>query len=282
MFNEMKMKGVTRTNANHADPTYTGEELQMPCFLKELKYLVVGTGRCGSVYAAKLLSSVGLPCTHEAIFQHDGLDACLDRLSGKTPLEVSFISKLASLADESRGVNWFKDDEKYRIVAESSYMAAPYLDHPSLANVSIIHIVRHPLKVINSFVAGFEYFNDWCLLMKDFEEYHKFIYGHVPELYNRMSPVVRCALYWIRWNQMIEEKSKGHRYFLYRVEHDPSKLFSFLRVEPPADYYKNKRANEKLGLSEVYNNFDSIPEGEVKKELMEMYNRYYGVRKSLI
>jgi hypothetical protein len=31
-----------------------------------MRYLVVGTGRCGTVYMAKLLSSVGVPCGHEA------------------------------------------------------------------------------------------------------------------------------------------------------------------------------------------------------------------------
>jgi len=277
MFKEPK-----RRRDNDPEVSYTGTELVRPCKLKELKYLVVGTGRCGTVYAAKLLSSVGIPCTHEAIFKHDGIEACLERASGRQPLEVSYIAKLASVIEEKEeGISWFRGNEGQEVVAESSYMAAPYLDNPALKDVAIIHVVRHPMKVINSFVAGFEYFNDWCLIMKDFEEYHRFIYGFVPELHNKMPPAIRCALYWIRWNQMIEEKAKGKRYFLFRVEHDPSKLFNFLGVAP-THYYKNKKSNEKLGLSEIWTNFDQLPEHAVKEELLATYNRYYGMRKALI
>jgi hypothetical protein len=257
---------------------YTGRELLKECKLKELKYLAVGTGRCGTVYFAKLLSSVGLPCTHEAIFNHDGLEAALDRIAGTKPIEVSLISKLASISDESHGVSWFRGREREEIVAESSYMASPYLDHPSLDNVTVIHLVRHPMRVINSFVAGFQYFNDWCLTAKDYEEYHKFIYQFVPELVERpMEPVTRCALYWIRWNQMIERKAKGKRYFLFRVEQMPDKLFKFLNLDSPTSYYKNRKSNEKVGVGETYTHFDQIPDGPVKKELLTMYNRYYNV-----
>ena len=38
----------------------------------KLKYLVTGTGRSGTVYMARLLTSLGIPCSHEMIFDYRG------------------------------------------------------------------------------------------------------------------------------------------------------------------------------------------------------------------
>ncbi len=228
--------------------------------LKELKYIVTGTGRCGTVYMAKLLSSIGIPCTHEGIFQQDGLVAAQKRM--QEPLEVSKIAKMTR--------EWLTDEE---VVAESSYMAAPFLDQ---LDATIIHVVRHPMKVINSFVAGLEYFNDWCLEKPDFAEYHRFIYNEIHELYQDMSSLERCIIYWTKWNQLITQKSKNKRYFLYRIEQSPIKLFDFLGIKPK-DYYKNTKVNEKLGLKNKYTNFNQLPEGNIKQELLKLYHYYYSV-----
>jgi hypothetical protein len=241
--------------------------------VKNLKYLVVGTGRCGTVYVAKLLSSIGIPCTHEAIFRHDGIDAALDRLQCGKELEVSFISKLASVIEERSGVRWFNGNDREEVIAESSYLASPYIDHPSLKNVIIIHLVRHPMKVINSFVSGFEYFNDWCLTAKDYKDCHKLIYEFIPELNQEISPVLLCALYCVRWNQMIEKKAKGHQYFLYKVENEID-LFNYLNLYP-TNYYNNRKSNTKLGLLDNYNSFNQIPDGNIKDELINLYKKYY-------
>ena len=36
---------------------------------QKLDFLVTGTGRCGTVYMAELLTSLGIPCGHESLFQ---------------------------------------------------------------------------------------------------------------------------------------------------------------------------------------------------------------------
>ncbi len=252
---------------------YTGEELKKPLKISKLKYIVVGTGRCGTVYVAKLLSSVGFPCTHEAIFKHDGMENALNRLYGKEPLDVSLISKLASAEDEEKGVCWFNGQDM--IVAESSYMAVPFLDHECFKDVAVIHVIRKPMKVINSFVSGFDYFKDDCLSRREYKEYHEFIYNYIPRLADpKLIPVDRAALYYVKWNEMIEQKSKGLKYFLYRVEQSPTKLLRWLNVESNK-YYENTQSNHKIGLGDRYHNINQIKRADIRDEVSKMYNKYY-------
>jgi hypothetical protein len=77
-----------------------------------LRYLITGTGRNGTGYAAQVLASAGVPCGHEQAFGYEG------------PVQSQF-------------------------AAEASWMAAPWLD--ALENdVRIMHLVRNPRDVILS------------------------------------------------------------------------------------------------------------------------------------
>lgn len=80
-----------------------------------LKYLITGTGRCGTGYMAQVFKSAGVPCGHEAVFSYDG------------PGEHG---------------DW---------QADSSWLAAPFL--PGLEDTTIIHLVRDPRKIIESLVS---------------------------------------------------------------------------------------------------------------------------------
>jgi hypothetical protein len=114
----------------------------------DLKYLVTGCGRSGTVYMAKLLTSLGVPCGHETIFDFDGIERALERIAGSIPLKLSETSLRAK--EDWVDVN--------TIVADASYMAAPYLDF--FPDATIIHVVRHPVKVINSFCNYIHYFQN--------------------------------------------------------------------------------------------------------------------------
>jgi hypothetical protein len=94
-----------------------------------IKYIVTGTGRCGTMFFAKYLTSAGINCGHELIFTNSGVEA----------------------ANKNLLIN-------NNVQADSSYMAAPYLSHSLLKNAKIVHLVRDPIKVLNSFVSGYVYF----------------------------------------------------------------------------------------------------------------------------
>lgn len=186
--------------------------------MKKLEYLVVGTGRCGTAYMAQLLTSMGIPCGHESIFSTNAIMEIKNKLKNPNSINLSE----CSLDQEAKWVN------PKEIIADSSYLAAPFLKYGFLKNTKIIHVVRHPVDVIKSFVFSGLYFENF--VPKKSEIYQDFIKKHVPEVYdNGFNSLTRAAIYYILWNKMIEKNIRFHEnYFLYNLESSPSKLMDFL------------------------------------------------------
>jgi hypothetical protein len=229
--------------------------------MKRLRYVVTGTGRSGTVYLARLLTAAAIPCGHESIFTPGGIDEARARLEGRLPIDVSAISV------ESCG-DWLPNADE--LVADSSYMAAPYIHTDLLEGTRIIHAVRHPLAVINSFVLGLGYF----LEPQPTDLWHEFIFGHLPELRQHWHPLERAALYYVRWNALIEYRARGKDYFFLRLEDGPARLLRRLgaRIADPRlleVHTVNTRMEGKGGYS-----FEDIPAGRVRDELFEIADRY--------
>jgi hypothetical protein len=86
-----------------------------------LKFIVVGTGRCGTAYIAHVLNHVGIFCGHEWVYTTS---------PGELPVGI---------------------------IGDSSAQAAPFAaSFPGL----VLHQTRHPLKVIGSFLR-FGLFDDY-------------------------------------------------------------------------------------------------------------------------
>lgn len=261
---------------------YKGKELlkYYSVLDNKLKYIVVGTGRCGTVYMAKLLTSVGIPCGHECIFDHEGIDTAKNRLLGNAPIQMSLISKLGHYQEEMKGEKWLGDYK--HVVAESSYMAAPFLQNECLKDAKIIHVIRDPVKVINSFVYGFQYFDFKTLNKVSVKPYHKFIFNSIPELNNdKLDPISLCALYWVRWNQMIENLSKDKEYFLQPIEKPLDNLFEFLNIKNVKNYYSNSESNHKNGLREKFNNIKQIPDEKIRNLVIGYAKKFKYIRNIL-
>ena len=78
------------------------------------RFVVTGTGRSGTVYMSRLLTSVGIACSHEAVFHPEG------------------------------------KPEWGRHRGDASWLAVPYLD---VFDGYVLHVVRDPLAVVNSYVG---------------------------------------------------------------------------------------------------------------------------------
>jgi hypothetical protein len=229
--------------------------------MKQLQYVVTGTGRSGTVYLANLLTKCGLPCGHECVFTPWGLDEALARLEGQAAIRVSAIA-VESCGDWLGGVGG--------LVADSSYMAAPFLDHAVLHEAHILHVVRHPMDVINSFVIGLNYFQQWIPP----DPWHAFIYTHVPELRLDYHPLERAALYYVRWNQMIERRAAGKPYFFCQLETVPGKLLAYLgRRCDDESLLAARKVNSRMAGKPEYT-FEDIPSAPIRRELREMAERY--------
>jgi hypothetical protein len=230
--------------------------------MKKLKYIVTGTGRSGSVYLAKLLTSLGIPCGHECCFDWRGWDLAQKRLNGLESFEISHVS-LTNSKNQSIP-KWVDEDQ---IIADSSYMAAPFLN--KLENVKIIHIVRNPIKVVHSFVNDFYYFKEKYPSNK----YEEFIYEHRPELTQIMSQEERAIQYYISWNRMIEKQLEGRNYLFFRVEDSIDPILDFLEVEKPKKYFNDRRANTRQKPKKRFS-LNEMPNNQLKEEFIEMGKRY--------
>lgn len=176
----------------------------------DLKIVVTGTGRCGTVFMANLLTSMGWPCGHEAVFGPYGMERAREILAGGLPPENSPISRSGTIFSEG-----------IPIVGDSSYMSAPFLKE---IDATVVHLVRNPINVVASLIGGvFRNFSG--REPADFEDapdhilYESFMYKHVGELGDEMPQLDRGCLFYLRWNEMIE--GSGRVDIRHRIE-DPT------------------------------------------------------------
>ena len=81
---------------------------------------------------------------------------------------------------------------KVRQVSEVSWLAAPNVPEMLAAGVPLLHVVRHPLRVIASLCA----MDFWTTKHK---AYREFVISNVPACVGK-SPEVASAFLWLRWN----------------------------------------------------------------------------------
>jgi len=179
----------------------------------ELKVLVTGTGRCGTNFMANLLTSLGHPCGHEAVFTPAGWTLAGEILRGRIRPENSEISKAGTILSEYM-----------ELVGDSSYMAAPYLGR---VDTFVIHVVRNPMHVVASLIGDkFRQFAESKPM--DYEDlpghfaYESFMYEHLPELHEEMPVIDRACLFYIRWNEIIEASGKVD--IFHRIEDPPEAI----------------------------------------------------------
>lgn len=209
-----------------------------------LKFIVTGTGRCGTVYMARLLTQLGIPCGHESLFDFRGYDGLCERLSGRRPVTLSDISKKEP---------WTDPEE---IVADSSYGAAPFLNREPCKSIPVLHVVRHPLMVVGSFVRDFKYFT---LAKPNDHHWQDFIYSHLPELSTIGTSFERACYFYIKWNKMISDAKQNRRYMRHKIEDGLTpRIISFLGLdgisripEVPPDTNSRRGNNKPLQLKYI-------------------------------
>ena len=240
---------------------------------KKLQFLVTGTGRCGTVFFAHLLTSIGIPCGHEHIFNFESKKKCFDRLVYPEKRINSFVSE-HSLIDEKYH-NEFVDPKK--TVAESSYFLVPYLNENYLKNIPLIHVVRNPLKVIRSFVDDFDYFKD--IEDKKIEIFENFMYLNYPEIKNFKNPYDRAGQYYISCNEKIFKQKKERPYLLVKIEEvieSKNLIQKFFKKLFPENLpnHLNKKSNE--NTKEI--DFSFFENNEIKEKIKNiMENLKYSI-----
>lgn len=210
--------------------------------MKKLDYVVTGTARSGTAYMARLLSQVGIPCGHETIFGFAGKPLAEARLNdleqGKATtrdFELDFkgrnVSKCITLSrcsTERRFANGIIIDnyiDPLTIVADSSFMSAPFLASSMLSDSKIIHVIRNPINTINSMV-------NFCRLFKavGFPNDHQSLFLDIIARHSNLAitpnPYEVACCHWIDWNQKIIDS--GRVSYTHRIEDPIEPLLDFL------------------------------------------------------
>lgn len=233
----------------------------------KLDYLVTGTGRCGSVYMARLLTSLGINCVHEAIFNYRGLAFAQDTIRLQSQIETSYCS-IYDILNDKPVETWI--DTNGRIRAESSYMAAPFLDDDVFKSTKMIHVVRHPLKVISSHIKDINFFephpkhNLWL----------EFVLEQMPELNQIQNSIEKACYYYTNWNGMIESKMSSHQNMRHKVEDKCNQsLLDFLGVKNASNAFTDTTINSWKNRTEDFT-LDEIPDGSIKKEFIAIGEQY--------
>lgn len=229
----------------------------------KLKFIVTATGRSGTVYMARILTSLGIQCGHESCFNQDKEREVIGRARG-------FMKPTISKVADNQG--WL---ELERIQADSSYMAVPYLQHEAIKNIPVIHVVREPLAVVSSFVKDLHYFQ----LLEDNEfnkegKWEEWMWSQVTELNMYQNPIERACCFWTIWNTRIEEACQNRPYYFKRVEDEfKDDFFEFLGIEKQEITFRNKKTNTMRKREKDFT-IDEIPDGKVKDEFLALRKRY--------
>lgn len=226
----------------------------------DLKVIVTGTGRCGTLFMANVLTTLGWNCGHEAIFGPGGLKRARSVLSGSEEPLNSPISREGHILCDCGG-----------LVADSSYMAAPFLRE---FDTTVIHLVRNPIPVVASLV-GAVFRNFSRAEPTDFEDmpdhilYERFIYEHTPELRQDMPQLDRGCLFYLRWNEMIE--GSGRVDIRHRVEDPPDRIQKLLGCGD--ECYSDSSCNSFAHSSRMWST-SQIDSPSIKREMKDIMRRY--------
>jgi len=179
-----------------------------------LKYLVVGTGRCGTGYISKSFDKIGIPCGHEEIFS-------LTRVKRIDNLRVK------------------ENLNKSKKEAESSWLAVPWLDNYVIIpeDCKIIHITRHPKDTIESLL-------DTGMLSRYDNKYTQFAFRNMPRMRPEYDPIINCAIWYVWWNRKIENTTRN--VIRHKVEDDITNLFDRIGLPHNNKLFNNTKYNSRV------------------------------------
>lgn len=202
--------------------------------------LVTGTGRCGTGYMSKVLTSVGVKCTHERVFTLEGWQYALEHLKARR-----------------RNPHWGWQ-------ADSSWLAAPFLQKPELHCLTVVHLVRHPKKVIESNLR-LHFFTH-----PHYGPYFRWMAKFIPKIDDFDTSQDKVVYWYLKLNQISEARAD----LFHRVENDPVMLLNKLGIDwHDKEIYDNTEYNSRPGYGPVEFDIDAI-RPELKDRLLAMTEQY--------
>jgi len=228
-----------------------------------VKFVVTGTGRSGTGFAAALFTAAGLPCGHEAVFREK--PGLLDRGAPRKGAKARAKEPIGRLREDLRR-------RRTMLQGDASWMAAPRLRR--FRGVSFLQL-RHPLLVVRSFV-GTRFFSDSTQhrAQRSFAAAYMQITG---------DDVFDAMRWWVVWNELGAAWATN----VYRIEALDQQVFAGMLgllnarapiaraerafAEVPSDVNSSQRRGDRAGNL----NWSDLPSGKEKKDL-EISARRFG------
>lgn len=212
-----------------------------------LKYLVLATPRSGTTFITKAFNSIDINCGHERIFGPE-----------------EGIYELTEIIVQKRMMKFIDT------VVDSSWYAVPFLNLetsviPELA--TIIHLVRHPLAVIESLLAI-------RLFQRETSDFSMmYAIKHTPNIESNDSEIIKCCKFYLHWNRQIELSNKVA--WRHRVEDDIKLLFNVLGLNyHEKNVFNNKQANTRNKKDRILIGIQDISSQELLFQLKEIAVNY--------
>jgi FkbM family methyltransferase len=201
--------------------------------------LVTGTGRCGTGYIAQLLNSTDVRCSHEGVFTTKGWEHALE------------------------GIRQRRVNPSWDWPAESSWLATPFLQKPELYPLTIVHLTRHPKKVIDSHLR-------LMLYKKCAGPYYQWMNQHIPGINEWDRPEDKAALWYLSLNRLCERRAD----IKHRIEDDDTVLLDNLGIDyRDKNLFSQKNYNARYGYGPSNIQFDDISQ-PLRDQLIAMSIKY--------
>lgn len=188
----------------------------------EHRFLIVGTGRCGTGWASRFMDKIGYFCGHEAAYN---------------PLTLREVE--AGIVPQPRWIDGMEGD--------SSWLAVPYIegflnDNPDNA---VVHLVRNPVDVFQSLLGiGFLSLNGIHSPYDTFARYHMDVNWKSAE--SRDDLIDRNVYFMEEWYRRLAEREDDAQVFAVEDLQRPRVAMSFVQAlihEAPSQWKVEKALN---------------------------------------
>lgn len=130
-----------------------------------LKFIVAGTGRCGTAYIAQVLTRIGIPCGHEWVYAPEHCYSNIDILGDSSAQAVPFIP-------EFNGLVLHQTRDPLKVIG--SLVSFKLFDDPRFHGPAGEFIARHFQMTGNVLEDSMRYYVEWnerCETAKDYFRY---------------------------------------------------------------------------------------------------------------
>ncbi|MHA2046513.1 MAG: FkbM family methyltransferase [Candidatus Thorarchaeota archaeon] len=147
--------------------------------------------------------------------------------------------------------------------AESSWLATPFLQKPKLYPLTVVHLTRHPKKVIDSHLR-------LMLYKKCAGPYYQWMNQHIPGINEWDRPEDKAAFWYLSLNRLCERRAD----IKHRIEDDDTVLLDNLGIDyRDKNLFSQKNYNARYGYGPSNIQFDDISQ-PLRDQLIAMSIKY--------